>query len=260
MLVIGRNPVIETLNLNSASIKKIILLDSARDNKIKDIVSKAKSKNIEVETLSKPQFEKLFLDKRDKSDGISQGIIAEVEDFKYYKTTEILKSLNDKPNATLVILDEIQDPHNFGAVIRTAVSAGVDGIVISDKNSVKVNHTVIKTSSGATNYIMISKESNIYQTIDVLKEAGFKIIGTIMKADKSLYDVAFPERCAVVFGSESDGLRKNMINLCDYLVKIPMIGKIDSLNVSVSAGVVLYEILRQKLNSTGDANPKGITE
>lgn len=260
MLVIGRNPVVETLNLNPASIKKIVLLDTARDSKIKDIVSKAKSKNIEIEILPKQRFEKLFLDKRDKSDGISQGIIAEVEEFKYYKTTEILKALNDKPNASLVILDEIQDPHNFGAIIRTAVSAGVDGIVISDKNSVKVNHTVIKTSSGATNYIMISKESNIYQTVDVLKEAGFKIVGTIMKAERSLYEVTFPERCAVVFGSESDGLRKNMINLCDYVVKIPMIGKIDSLNVSVSAGVVLYEILRQRLNLTGGAAPNGELE
>lgn len=247
MLVIGRNPVIETINLNPRSIQKIILLNTATDNKIKEIVSKAKSKNIVVEMLPKPQFEKLFLDKRDKSDGISQGIIAEVEDYKYSKTTEILKSLNDKPSATLVILDEIQDPHNFGAIIRTAVSAGADGIVISDKNSAKVNHTVIKTSSGATNYIMISKESNIYQTIEVLKEAGFRIIGTAMNASKSLYEFSFPERCAVVFGGESDGLRKNMLNLCDDLVKIPMIGKIDSLNVSVSAGVVLYEILRQKM-------------
>jgi 23S rRNA (guanosine2251-2'-O)-methyltransferase len=130
--------------------------------------------------------------------------------------------------------------------VRTAVSAGADGIVISDKNSAKVNHTVIKTSSGATNYIMISKESNIYQTIDVLKDAGFKIIGTAVNAPKSLYQYDFPERCAVVFGGESGGLRKNMLNLCDELLKIPMVGKIDSLNVSVSAGVVLYEILRQR--------------
>jgi 23S rRNA (guanosine2251-2'-O)-methyltransferase len=245
MLVIGRNPVIETLKLNPKSIKKIVLLDSLTDKKLKEIANTAKSKNISIETLPKAQFEKLF-DKKDKSDGISQGIIAEVEDFKYSKTTEILKSLNDKQRAVLLILDEIQDPHNFGAIVRTAVSAGADGIVISYKNSAKVNHTVIKASSGATNYIMISKESNIYQTIDVLKDAGFKIIGTAVNAPKSLYQYDFPERCAVVFGGESGGLRKNMLNLCDELLKIPMVGKIDSLNVSVSAGVVLYEILRQR--------------
>lgn len=249
MLVIGRNPVIETIKLNPKSIKKIVLLDSVTDNKLKDIASKAKSKNITVETLPKQQFEKLFEDKRDKSDGISQGIIAEVEDFVYSKTTEILKSVNDKPNVTLIMLDEVQDPHNFGAIIRTAVSAGADGVVISDKNSVKVTHTVIKTSSGATNYIRISKENNIYQTIEVLKEAGFSIIGTALNTDKGLYGFEFPAKCVIVFGSESEGLRKNIINLCDHIIKIPMIGKIDSLNVSVSAGIVLYERLRQNLNS-----------
>jgi 23S rRNA (guanosine2251-2'-O)-methyltransferase len=105
---------------------------------------------------------------------------------------------------------------------------------------------VVKTSSGATNYIKISKEPNIYKTIEVLKEAGFTIIGTVLNTDKTLYEYNFPRRSAVVFGGEGEGLRKNIINLCDELVKIPMAGKIESLNVSVSAGVVLYEILRQR--------------
>src|SRR4030095_258436 len=143
MLVIGRNPVVETLKFNPKSIKKIVLLDTLNDNKLTEIAGKAKLKNIIIEKLPKAMFEKLF-NKKDKSEGISQGIIAEVEDFGYSKTTEILKSVNDKPKVTLIILDEIQDPHNFGAIIRTSVSAGADGIVISDKNSVKVNHTVIK--------------------------------------------------------------------------------------------------------------------
>src|SRR5262245_11931766 len=145
MLVIGRNPVIETLKFSPHTIKKIIILDSITDSKIKDIEKSAKSKNIIIEKLSKTSFEG-YLDKKDKSEGISQGIIAEVSEFEYTNTTQILKSLNDKEHATLIILDEIQDPHNFGAIIRTAVSAGADGIIISDKNSAKVNHTVIKTS------------------------------------------------------------------------------------------------------------------
>jgi 23S rRNA (guanosine2251-2'-O)-methyltransferase len=245
MLVIGRNPVVETLKFNPKSIKKIVLLDSATDNKLREIAEKAKLKNIIIEKLPKIQFEKLF-DKKDKSEGISQGILAEVEDFEYSKTTEILKSVNDKPKVTLVILDEIQDPHNFGAIIRTAVSSGADGLIISDKNSVKVNHTVIKTSSGATNYIKISKEPNIYKTIEVLQENGYKITGSVLNSGENLYDFEFPDKCAVVFGSEGEGLRKNIVNLCDNLVKIPMEGKIESLNVSVSAGVILYEILRQR--------------
>ena len=174
MLVIGRNPVIETLKFAPQTIEKIILLDSITDNKIKDIEGSAKQKNIIVEKYPKSYFEKI-LDKNDKSEGISQGIFAEVKDFEYTKTTEILKSLNDKEKTTLIILDEIQDPHNFGAIIRTAVSAGADGIIISDKNSVKVNHTVIKTSSGATNYIKISKEPNIYKTIEVCRKTITKL-------------------------------------------------------------------------------------
>jgi 23S rRNA (guanosine2251-2'-O)-methyltransferase len=109
-----------------------------------------------------------------------------------------------------------------------------------------VNHTVIKASSGATNYIKISKEQNIYQTIEVLQEAGYEIIGTVLNAGEDLYKFRFPDKCALVLGSEGEGLRKNIINICDHLVKIPMIGKINSLNVSVSAGVMLYEILRQR--------------
>ena len=245
MLVIGRNPVVESIKFSPESIIKIVLLDVISDNKIKEIERIAKSKNIDIAKMPKSHFETI-LDKNDKSEGISQGIYAEVKDFEYTKTTEILKSLNDKDKTTLVILDEIQDPHNFGAVIRTAVSAGADGIIISDKNSVKVNHTVIKSSSGATNYIKISKEPNIYKTIEVLQESGYKIIGTVLKTDDDIYNFSFPDKCALVFGSEGEGLRKNIINLCDSLVKIPMIGKIDSLNVSVSAGVFLYEILRQR--------------
>ncbi len=246
MLVIGRNPVIETLKFAPATINKIILLDNVSDNKIKEIERTAKSKNITIEKISKSSFESI-LDKKDKSEGISQGIVAEVSEFVYSKTTEILKSLNDKEQTTLIILDEIQDPHNFGAIIRTAVSSGADGIIISDKNSAKVNHTVIKTSSGATNYIKISKEPNIYKTIEVLQENNYQIIGTVLNTGEEIYNFNFPDKCAVVFGGEGEGLRKNIINLCDNLVKIPMIGKITSLNVSVSAGVTLYEILRQRI-------------
>ncbi|KXK56689.1 MAG: TrmH family rRNA methyltransferase [Chlorobi bacterium OLB5] len=245
MLVIGRNPVFETLKNSPESINKIVFLNGLTDNKITELERTAKLKNITVEKLSKEQFEVLF-DKKDKSEGISQGVFAEVKDFEYSKTTEILKFAENNDTVTLVILDEVQDPHNFGAIIRTAAAAGALGIIISDKNSVKVNHTVIKTSSGATNHIKISKEPNIYKTIAVLKESGYKIIGTMLKNSDDIYNYRFPEKCAVVFGGEGSGLRKNIINLCDAVVKIPMSGKIESLNVSVSAGVVLFEILRQR--------------
>jgi 23S rRNA (guanosine2251-2'-O)-methyltransferase len=245
MLVIGRNPVIETLKFNPKSIRKLVLLSSASDNKINEIIKNAQQKNIIIEKLPKAQFEKI-LDRKDKSDGISQGIIAEVEEFRYCRTSEILKSAENKQHSTLAVLDEIQDPHNFGAIVRSAAASGIDGIIISDKNTVKVNHTVIKTSSGAVNHIKISKESNIYTAVEYLKEKGFKIIGTVLNADKNLYEFAFPDKSVIIFGGEGEGLRKNLMKLCDYLIKIPMVGKIESLNVSVSAGIIFYEILRQR--------------
>jgi len=245
MLIIGRNPVIETLKINPESIKKIFLLDVVNDFKIKEIIVKAKSNNIDIEVLPKSGFEKIF-DKKDKSDGISQGIAAEVEDFKYSRTSEMMITAEKKEKVTLVILDEILDPHNLGAVIRSAEAAGIDGIIISDKNSAKVNHTVIKASSGATNYIKISKENNIYSTIEYLKGKGFRIIGTVLNSEKDLYDFNFPDKCALIFGGEGEGLRKNIVKLCDDLIKIPMKGEIGSLNVSVSAGVIFYELLRQR--------------
>src|SRR5439155_16749725 len=116
---------------------------------------------------------------------------------------------------------------------------------VSEKNSAKVNHTVIKTSSGATNYIKISMQNNIYNAIERLKESNFKVTGTSLNAENLHYDYDFTSHCAIVLGNEGEGLRKNILKMCEELIRIPILGKIDSLNVSVSAGVILYEILRQ---------------
>jgi len=146
----------------------------------------------------------------------------------------------------VIVLDEIQDPHNLGAIIRTAVAAGADAIVVSEKNSAKINHTVIKTSSGATNYIKICLQNNIYNAINRLKESNFRVIGTSLNADNLHYDFDYTSHSAIILGNEGEGLRKNILKMCDSIIKIPIIGKIDSLNVSVSAGIILYEILRRK--------------
>lgn len=245
MLVIGRNPVIETIKFSPDTINKIILLDSVSDSKIKFIELESKTHNIKIERLSKKEFEKI-LSVKDKSDGISQGVIAEVKEFEYSNTSEILKAVSEKPCSAIIILDEIQDPHNFGAIVRTAVCTDVDGIIISEKNSVKVNHTVIKTSSGATNFIKISKEQNIYKTIGLLKASGFIVIGTSLNTKLNLYQTKFDNKITIIFGNEEKGIRKNILKLCDIVVNIPIGKKINSLNVSVSAGVILYELFRQR--------------
>ena len=244
MIIIGRNPILETLKKNPKSVKKIVLLDTMQDEKILRILALADKYKIFNEKYVKNKFEKLF-DEKNKSDGISQGIIAEVEDCVYADFEAVLSDLKDKKQAIVIVLDEIQDPHNLGAIIRTAVAAGADAIVVSEKNSAKVNHTVIKTSSGATNYIKICMQSNIYNAIERLKESGFKVTGTSLNADAIHYDYDYTSHCAIVLGNEGEGLRKNILKMCEELIQIPILGKIDSLNVSVSAGVILYEILRQ---------------
>ncbi len=254
MLIIGRNPLIETIKFNSSSINKIVLLDTATDSKIKEIISSAKEKNILVEKTNKENFIKYF-DKKNKSEGISQGIIAEVRDFEYSDFEEVMNGLVQQEYSTVVMLDEIQDPHNLGAIIRTSAASSADLIVLTEKNTARVNHTVIKSSSGATNYIRISQVKSIYDTIDKLKSGGFTVIGTSLKSETPHFMYKFPPKVVLIFGNEGEGLRKNVLNMCDSFIKIPMENKkIDSLNVSVSAGILLYEIIRQRTENTSKSD------
>lgn len=245
MLIVGRNPVIEAIKFNPRAIKKIIVLENITDSKLKEIIKTAEKNSITVERKNKNQFEKIF-EQKDKSKGISQGIAAETEEFNYAEYDDIIEKIKNNDNATIVLLDEIQDPHNLGAVIRTSVASGVDAIFITEKNSAKINHTVIKTSSGAANYINIVQVRSIYQTIQDLNNVGLEVLGTSLNAKSSHSDYKYSKKTAIVLGNEGEGLRKNVLKLCDNLIKIPIIGKIDSLNVSVAAGIILYEILRQK--------------
>ena len=245
MFIIGRNPVTEALKYNSGSIKKIILLEDLSDNKIKEIMRIAEKKHIKVELKNKKDFEKI-IDRKDKSEGVSQGVIAETEEYSYASLGGVLNKISAKDSSLLLILDEIQDPHNLGAVIRTSAATGIDGIIITEKNSAKVNHTVIKSSAGTANKIDIIQSKSIYKTIEQLKNSGFKVLGTTLKAGKSMYEINFKEKIAVVLGNEGEGIRKNILKLCDEMFKIPVPGNVESLNVSVAAGVVLYEALRQR--------------
>jgi 23S rRNA (guanosine2251-2'-O)-methyltransferase len=245
MLIIGRNPVIEALRFNPLSVKKIMVMESSSDARIKEIKQTALKHNILIESKSRHEFEKYF-DKKNKSEGISQGIAAEVSDFEYADINELFESLNSRSDSIIILLDEIQDPHNLGAIIRTSAAANADAVIISEKNSAKVNHTVIKSSSGAVNYIKIAKTSNIYKTISFLKDRDFRILGTSLKAGQMHFDFDFSGRVALLFGNEGEGLRKNLLKLCDHLIRIPINSNVESLNVSVSAGIILYEALRQR--------------
>jgi len=187
-----------------------------------------------------------FFDRKNKDEGITQGVIGFIKDFKYADLREIVEGASEIKYPLLLLLDEITDPHNLGAIIRSAVCLGCDGIVIPRHNSAEVNHTVLKTSSGAANKIKIAKETNLVNTIVYLKKHGYFIMGTDLKADKYTYERDFKKPIALILGSEGKGMRDILKKNCDELVRIPMTSTFDSLNVSVSAGVILYESFRQK--------------
>lgn len=246
MLIIGRNPIIEALKFNPQSIRKILIMENLSDNKIKGIIKIACKNNILIERKSKLEFGKYF-NKKNKSEGISQGTAAEVNEFEYTNFDSFIKEIRDKKNCLIIILDEIQDPHNLGAIIRTGAASGADAVIISEKNSAKVNHTVIKSSSGAVNFITIIQSCNIYKTILELKKLSFRIIGTSLKIGKNHFELDYTGLTALLLGNEGVGLRKNLMKMCDELVKIPINEKVESLNVSVAAGVLLFEAVRQRI-------------
>lgn len=246
MLVIGKNPVLETLKSNPEEFNKIILLKKTNpDNKLKSIVKIAEEKKINLVYLNYFDFKKFF-DNKSKDEGIDQGVIGFIKDYEYRTVRDIVENNKKIKNPVILLLDQITDPHNLGAIIRSAVCLGADGIVIPRHNSAEINHTVIKTSSGAVNYISIAKETNLTNAALFLKNNGYWIAGTDLQAPKTIFECDLKIPLALIIGSEGKGVRSNLKNQCDFLVKIPMTGKIDSLNVSVSAGIFLYEAYRQK--------------
>jgi 23S rRNA (guanosine2251-2'-O)-methyltransferase len=246
MLVIGKNPILEILKTTPKELNKIILSKTLKpEPRLKEIVKLAEENGIPKMFISRYEFENYF-DRKNKSEGISQGVIGFMKDFQYSKLSDMLDDLKDVKNPLILILDEITDPHNFGAIIRSAVCLGADGIIIPRHNSAEVNHTVIKSSSGAVKHIPIAKETNLINSIKYLKQNGFWIVGTDLKCEKTLFEIDLKMSIGLIIGSEGYGIRSNLKNASDFLIRIPMSGKLDSLNASVSAGVLLYEIFRQK--------------
>lgn len=246
MLVIGKNPVSELLISDPGFINKIVLLKKIKpDDKLKDIVKLAKDHRINTMFLGYSDFKKFFSSKN-KEEGISQGVIAFVKDYEYKPLREMVEDCRKVKNPLILILDNITDPHNLGAIARSALCLGADGIVIPRHNSAEVNHTVMKTSSGAVSYISIARETNLSNSLEYLKNNGYWIFGTEINAQKTIFEIDLLAPSAIIIGSEGKGIRKVLLEKCDHLVRIPMAGKISSLNASVSASVFLYEAFRQK--------------
>ena len=227
--IYGRKPVLDTLDIDIKIYKAYILKQNSK--LVNKIIKKLEEKNIEIS----------FVDKRffDKIDINHQGVMIEVESFKY----ESLDDLNDEKR--LIILDQIEDPHNLGAIIRSAESFGFDGVVIPERRSASVTSTVYKTSAGAINNIKVYRVKNLTRSIKDLKDKGFWIYGLAGEADSSIDKADLTGKVGLVVGNEGSGISRLVRDNCDMLVNIPMLGRVNSLNASVAAGISMYELLRQ---------------
>lgn len=229
MIVFGKNVAKEVIS-SGTKINKVFLLNKFDDKGILDY-------------LENNNIRRVIIDKKEmdyKYKGNHQGIVLDIEDYKYSS----LDSTFD--NDFVVILDHLEDPHNFGAIIRTCEAAGVASIIIPKDRSVDVNSTVMKVSAGALNNVNIVEVNNLVNAIKKLKENGFWVYGTDMEDSIEYTKVDYSSKTALVIGSEGNGIGRLIKDNCDFVVSIPMTGKINSLNASVAAGIVIYEVIRQR--------------
>lgn len=237
--IIGRNPVLEAIK-SGREIDKIIVKKGDYEGSVVAIIKKAKSLKIPVVEADKAKLDSL------SDGGNHQGVVAFVAAHTYEDIKDIVKKAKEnKTNSLIIILDKITDPHNFGSILRTANCAGADGVVISKRGNVGLSDVVAKTSAGAIEYTPVAKVTNIAQTLEMLKKEGFWIVGA--EADgESMYEKDLTGPIALVIGSEGEGISHLVKEKCDFLVKINMYGNINSLNASVAAGIMMYEIVRQR--------------
>jgi len=238
-LIIGRKPVLEAIN-SCEELEQVYILYGQQGNIINTIRVAAKKHGIKCNQIPLEKFRTIA------KDGNTQGVIALKPAYKFHSLDEIISEAKSSSNPLLLILDSIQDTHNAGAILRIAECSGVNGIIVTKHNSAPINATVVKTSAGATEYVKIAQVNNLANTIKELKKSGFWIVGSSLDNAKLYTEVDFTIPIALIVGNEEKGIRKLTADKCDFLVKIPMAGKLQSLNVSVATGILLFEILRQR--------------
>lgn len=236
----GRNPILEALKVG-LKMEKILLQQGSKGERVQEIMSLASIQGTNVQLISKQELDNLAVSNN------HQGAIAFAEDYKYAEIDDIFQYAESKKEAPLVVLlDEIQDPHNLGSIIRTANATGVHGVIIPKHRAVEVTSVVSKTSAGAVEFIKIVQVTNLARTIENLQQRGLWFVGADLASQQVIYQTDLKGPLGVVIGSEGSGLRRLVKEKCDFLVQIPMYGQINSLNASVATGVILYEVVRQR--------------
>ena len=239
-IIEGRNPVIEALR-SDAQIDTILINKEAAQGSLNKIFELAKAKNILIKNVDKALLDRLSENKR------HQGVIAEAMEYEYKEIDDIFnyaKEKNEKP--FIVILDEITDVHNLGSIIRSAECLGAHGVIIPKRRAAQINSIAAKSSAGAIEYLPVCRVTNIGETLEALKDRGLWIYGADMNGEKYIYEEKFDVPVGLVIGSEGSGIGRLVKEKCDILVKIPMKGKINSLNASNAASIIIYEIMKQR--------------
>lgn len=244
-VLVGRNAVTEALK-SGRGINKLWIASGDREGSVAEIAALAKERGIVVQYVERAKIEALAGGHR------HQGVLAYVAPVPYAELEDILKAAEAKGEAPfLVLLDELEDPHNLGALLRTADATGVHGILIPKRRSVSLNATVAKTSAGAVEYVHVARIGNIAQTLKKLKEKGFWVAGADMDGEKAYYEADLTGPLVLVVGSEGKGMSRLTKEACDFIVRMPMVGRINSLNASVAGSILMYESMRQRLQKKG---------
>ena len=236
----GRNPIIEALR-SDRPIDKLMISNTSKEGSIKKIIGMAKEKNVVIQYVDKHKLDEI------STSHSHQGVIAVVSDYKYYELEDLLAIARERgEDPFFIILDEITDPHNLGTIIRTADAVGAHGVIIPKRRSVHITSVVAKASAGAVEYVPVCKVTNIANTIKKLKKEGLWIAAADMDGGV-FYEQDLTGPLALVIGSEGFGVSRLVKQNCDFVVKMPMIGNVSSLNASVAGGILLYEIFRQRM-------------
>ncbi len=240
-IIEGRNAVIEALR-GDRTIEQIMVAEGDTQGSVNVILALAKEKKLIVKFVDRKKLDMI------SETGAHQGVIAKVTPYKYCSIDDIIDVAEERKEAPFIlILDEIEDPHNFGALIRTAEVCGVHGIIIPKRRNVGVTPTVYKSSAGAVEHMKITKVTNINAAIESLKDKGIWIYGADMEGEAFCFESDLSGAVGIVVGSEGKGIAKLTKEKCDVLLRIPMKGKISSLNASVAGGILMYEVMKQKL-------------
>jgi 23S rRNA (guanosine2251-2'-O)-methyltransferase len=254
-VIFGVLPVLEALRAENRRIEKIFILESAQEKRLSEILHLARQNGIPFHKTSRGNLNGLV-----EGGANHQGIVAFSASADYFDAGDLFDEITQREKSLTVILDGIEDPRNFGAILRVVECAGAEGVFIPERRAVGLTETAAKSSAGAAEYVKVAKVANVNRLIDELKEHNIWVVGASGEAEMNYFDWDWTQPTALVLGGEGRGLHRLTAEKCDVLVKIPMLGKIESLNVSVAAGVILFEAVRQRGKAKEEKSVKNFEE